>query len=452
MKESKVILISLLITTTLTHESRLFNKALNSVFPEPIFPNIITNQPASGLAKTFYILTKARQNPETAPLLFWIPGGPGGSGLSDMPGIGPFRFDRSGELVISSASLNNKYNVVWLDIPYDAGFSRVGTDADWIRARKDMVNCIQDFWPKFLNNHPEFKDRDVYFNGVSYAGHWTPYLARTLYELGANVKGVAIGNGLINPFIMVQSYPEFAWTYKNYTRITREEVDFYQQRCDLCVHFAKLGAVPLTYSIKRRRLCFLLAWQSLGQLLMDRNPWFHTHDMNYTRPYTLEDGTLQTNPPKPVNHWFEGGWFTNKGQSPVAAFYNREDVKAELGVDYPYNQVSFTAFYAALEYDVYSDPTPDLEFLINNGVKTSIYYGDMDMICNYAGAEQNLDELKWIWQDKWKQTELTQCKYGLCKEVANLRYIRMRGAGHFTFARNLTKSYELFDELVDWQI
>ena len=351
-------------------------------------------------------------------------------------------------MVTSPNSLNEKYNVVWMDIPYDSGFSRVGTNADWIRERKDMVNCIEDFWPKFIAAHPEFEGRDIYFNGISYAGHWVPYLARIMYDLGANVKGVAIGNGFTDPFIMMKSYPEFAWTYRNLTRITREEVDFYQQRCDLCVHFAKLGTVP--YTIKRRSLCWTLAWTSLGQLLMNRNPWFHTHDMNYTRPFTQEDGSLQMSPTKPVDHWLQGGGVTNKGQWPIVDFYNRPDVQSELGVNSPYNIVSGMAFFAALEADVYADATPDLEYLVNKGVKASIFYGDMDMICNYVGGELNMDRIEWIWQDKWKQTELTECKYGLCKEVANLRYTRMRGAGHSPFARNLTKSFELFDELVNW--
>jgi len=47
--------------------------------------------------------------------------------------------------------------------------------------------------------------RDFYITGESYAGHYIPsiafYLVNNATDLGVNFKGVAIGNGWVDPIL-----------------------------------------------------------------------------------------------------------------------------------------------------------------------------------------------------------------------------------------------------------
>ena len=56
----------------------------------------------------------------------------------------------------------------------------------------------------FLVLHPEFLGRDFYISGESYAGKFVPSVAHHLKfdvsDVDLNLKGIAIGNGQVNPY------------------------------------------------------------------------------------------------------------------------------------------------------------------------------------------------------------------------------------------------------------
>ena len=56
----------------------------------------------------------------------------------------------------------------------------------------------------FLKLHPEFKGRDFFITGESYAGKFVSSIAHFIKfsatDLDLNLKGIAIGNGVVNPY------------------------------------------------------------------------------------------------------------------------------------------------------------------------------------------------------------------------------------------------------------
>ena len=67
----------------------------------------------------------------------------------------------------------------------------------------------------FLQVNPEFTGRDFFITGESYAGHYIPAIAYQLLTnstetLGLNLKGIAIGNGWVDPYEQYPQYAEFA--------------------------------------------------------------------------------------------------------------------------------------------------------------------------------------------------------------------------------------------------
>lgn len=74
------------------------------------------------------------------------------------------------------------------------------------------------FLDGFVAANPEYKGRDFFITGESYAGHYIPaiayYLSHNVTDLGLNFKGVAIGNGWVDPYVQYPQYAEFAYENK----------------------------------------------------------------------------------------------------------------------------------------------------------------------------------------------------------------------------------------------
>lgn len=73
------------------------------------------------------------------------------------------------------------------------------------------------FLKGFVEANPEYTARDLYITGESYAGHYIPaigyYLMFNQTDLELDLKGLAIGNGLVDPILQ---YPEYAtFSYEN---------------------------------------------------------------------------------------------------------------------------------------------------------------------------------------------------------------------------------------------
>lgn len=66
----------------------------------------------------------------------------------------------------------------------------------------------------FIDQNPEFKGRDFFITGESYAGHYIPAISYHLIfnttDLPVNFKGVAIGNGWVDPIVQYPEYATFA--------------------------------------------------------------------------------------------------------------------------------------------------------------------------------------------------------------------------------------------------
>ena len=76
---------------------------------------------------------------------------------------------------------------------------------------------MANFLRGFVEQNPEYAGRDFYITGESYAGHYVPAIAYYLEfvetDLDLTLKGIAIGNGLTDPY---EQYPAYApFSYEN---------------------------------------------------------------------------------------------------------------------------------------------------------------------------------------------------------------------------------------------
>ncbi|KAH7528015.1 hypothetical protein FEM48_Zijuj05G0027000 [Ziziphus jujuba var. spinosa] len=123
-------------------------------------------------------------------------GGPGCSSLAygAMQELGPFRVFSDGKTLYK-----NRYS-------WNYGFSYSNRTSDYDKSgdrRTAADNYV--FLVNWLERFPEYKDRDFYISGESYAGHYVPQLAHTILyhnkkanKTIINLKGIIIGNAVIN--------------------------------------------------------------------------------------------------------------------------------------------------------------------------------------------------------------------------------------------------------------
>ncbi|KAL2491643.1 Serine carboxypeptidase-like 40 [Abeliophyllum distichum] len=157
----------------------------------------------------YYYFAEAQHSKESLPLLLWLNGGPGCSSLAygAMQELGPFRVKSDGKTLFKNKfAWNYAANVLFVESPAGVGFSYSNTTSDYGKNgdRKTATDNYV-FLLNWLERFPEYKNRDFYISGESYAGHYVPQLAHTIlyhnkkaHKNIINFKGIIIGNAVIN--------------------------------------------------------------------------------------------------------------------------------------------------------------------------------------------------------------------------------------------------------------
>eukprot|EP00930_Biecheleria_cincta_P095710 TRINITY_DN8764_c0_g1_i2.p1 TRINITY_DN8764_c0_g1~~TRINITY_DN8764_c0_g1_i2.p1 ORF type:complete len:539 (-),score=80.92 TRINITY_DN8764_c0_g1_i2:95-1624(-) len=169
-----------------------------------------------------YLFFESEGNPETDPLVMWTNGGPGASSFfGSFVELGPYYL--SGKSLRTDAYhatgvptlFENHYRWTKLgsllirNLPPPIGFSYcdpVGPAGDGYSCgswndTKTAKHSVE-FMKNWLSAFSEYKGRDLYLVGESYAGIYVPMLAREILQeqgsdLAAQLKGFAVGDGCI---------------------------------------------------------------------------------------------------------------------------------------------------------------------------------------------------------------------------------------------------------------
>ncbi|KAK4607882.1 hypothetical protein RGQ29_001626 [Quercus rubra] len=181
----------------------------------------VNKQPGRAL---FYWLTEATAFPEKKPLVLWFNGGPGCSSVAfgASEEIGPFRINRTGlSLYLNEYSWNREANLLFLESPAGVGFSYTNTRSDLNdsgdkRTAKDALV----FLIRWMSRFPQYKHREFYIAGESYAGHFVPQLAEKIVEYNKallqpilNLKGFIVGNAVFHNYYDEIGTIEYWWSH-----------------------------------------------------------------------------------------------------------------------------------------------------------------------------------------------------------------------------------------------
>ncbi|KAK2991488.1 hypothetical protein RJ640_016523, partial [Escallonia rubra] len=185
------------------------------------YSGYVTVDPEVGRALFYYFVES--QNASSKPLVLWLNGGPGCSsfGSGALMELGPFRVNSDGEtLSLNDYAWTNVANVLFLESPAGVGFSYSNKTLDYTTGDQQTAADSYTFLVNWLERFPEYKARDFFITGESYAGHYVPQLARLILhnnkitnQTTINLQGIAIGNAEIDFETEYRGMYDFFWTH-----------------------------------------------------------------------------------------------------------------------------------------------------------------------------------------------------------------------------------------------
>jgi len=148
----------------------------------------------------FYWYVESQNNPSKDPLLVWLQGGPGCSGMIGFfQEHGPFLIQTDGTLTLNQYSWNKLANVVYIESPVGVGFSFSDDQSDYNTNDNTTAANNYQFLQGFFQEFPHLLSNPIWITGESYGGVYGPMLANEILE-GSNsqifdqFQGFSLGN------------------------------------------------------------------------------------------------------------------------------------------------------------------------------------------------------------------------------------------------------------------
>ncbi|KAE8844111.1 hypothetical protein HRS9122_05214 [Pyrenophora teres f. teres] len=434
----------------------------------------------------FFWFFESRSNPASDPFTLWLNGGPGSDSLIGLfEENGPCFVDENLTVTSNPYSWNNISNMLYISQPVGVGFSY----------QDQAVGSLQSYTGEFLYNSTRFPadgrypildplnegtidttdlsaaatwhvfqallatipkfdakvgalspSREFNLFTESYGGHYGPafyaYFEKqnvkirngSMAGFPMNFNSLGIINGIIDEATQAASYPEFAMnnTYgiKAYN--------------DTVYNYAKFANNMYNGCLAQIANCRAAAEGNTS----------HYHTDAYITQEQLTPGVraicsaaqdmCRDNVESPYYYYSGRGPYDIRFQydsaSPVSGrveYLNLGHVQEALGVTVNYTQANNAVFYAfqvAGDY-VFPNFRLDLEYLLNQGVRVSLAYGDADYICNWFGGEVISLALEYKHSAEFRAAgyqamTVDGTEYGEVRQYGNFSFARIYESGH----------------------
>merc|ERR1712216_638267 len=293
---------------------------------------------------------------------------------------------------------------------------------------------------EFYKNLPQFKKFPLFITGESYAGHYVPAIANYIWTKGKAdesskipLQGIAIGNGLTNPGVQYQWYPEMAFdggkkyggTLQKGVITDPAEIQKMKDALPKC-----LGLVSGCNA----------GWEvSCGSA-------FGVFNVGETVPYSQTgynpyDMRIKCEKP-PLCYDFDS----------VATFLNNPYNQKLLGVSMEWascNMQVNEAFHDDFMFP-YSDKIPPM---LEDGIDVLIYAGDVDFICNWLGNKAWTLGLNWTGHDGFnaaanKDYVVGGKTAGKLRSYKNFHFMQVYQAGHMVPMNQPAAASQMLNEFL----
>ncbi|KAK2992953.1 hypothetical protein RJ640_007335 [Escallonia rubra] len=390
----------------------------------------------------FYWLTEAATSPEKKPLVLWLNGGPGCSSVAygASEEIGPFRINKTASsLYLNKYSWNREANILFLESPAGVGFSYTNTSSDLSDSGdKRTAEDALVFLIGWLSRFPQYKNRDFYISGESYAGHYVPQLAKKIHDYNKvfshpiiNLKGFMVGNAVTDNYYDSIGTVAYWWshsmisdkTYKSILNSCNFTEEKSSQKCDDAVSYAmnhEFGAID-QYSIYTP---FCKATQNdTFQSLRLKNSLIRRRIAGYD-PCT---------------------------ENYAEKYYNRPDVQRAMHANstgIPYKWTACSDILIKTWNDSEASMLPTYKELIAAGLKIWVFSGDTDSVVPVTATRFSLNHLNLNVKTRWYPWYSDSQVGGWTEVYDGLTFATIRGAGHEVPLSQPRRAFILFQSFL----
>ncbi|KAI3522108.1 hypothetical protein L1887_11587 [Cichorium endivia] len=354
----------------------------------------------------FYYFAESPHNSSTKPLLLWLNGGPGCSsfGYGAMEELGPFRVNRDGKtLYRNDYAWNNVANVLFLESPAGVGFSYASKSFDYTIGDKQTAKDAYTFLINWLERFPEYKTRDFFITGESYAGHYVPQLASLILSQNKktnqtiiNLHGIAIGNAWIDDATFNQGRLDYLWTHALISDETNAGINRY------CDYSAEIASKKCIQYVRQ-------AFHEVGEI-----------DVYNIYAPLCDNNTHELESSGSVKH------FDPCSSDYVFSYLNRAEVQEAL-------HARNTSWEHCSGFDWTDSPItmlPTINQLIANGISVWIYSGDIDGMIPVTSTRYSVNKLKLPVETAWRPWYYNKEVGGYVVGYKGVVLTTVRGAGH----------------------
>ncbi|KAK7853233.1 serine carboxypeptidase-like 40 [Quercus suber] len=365
----------------------------------------------------YYYLVEAQHSKDSLPLLLWLNGGPGCSSLAygAMQELGPFRVHSDGKTLYDNKfSWNNAANVLFLESPAGVGFSYSNTTLDYsMNGDRRTAGDNYVFLLNWLRRFPEYKNRDFYVAGESYAGHYVPQLAHTILFHNKKANKTIINlKGIITHAI-----------------VSDRDVYQIQKYCN----FSSNASTPSRDCIAAREAAL--------------------EEISYINIYNIyaplcSSSNLTARPKKTSIFRFDPC-----SEYYVYAYMNRPDVQEALHANVTRLTHDWEPCSDVIHKWVDSQSTiiPHLQELMAHGLRVWIFSGDIDGRVPITSTKYSINKMKLPIKTTWHPWFLTKDQVGGYTQVyeGDLTFATVREAGHEVPSYQPARAFSLIKHFLE---
>lgn len=374
----------------------------------------------------FYWFFEAVRDPSERPLVLWLNGGPGCSsvGYGAALELGPFKVQKNvPSLRLNPYSWNKEANMLFLEAPVGVGFSYTNKSSD-LKELGDRITAEDSysFLVNWFQKFPEYKSREFYIAGESYAGHYVPQLAEVIYDSNKNtskdkvinLKGFMVGNAVMDDENDQNGLIDYAWSHavisdedyhslKNCISTTSN-----QSSCKSAIrNFAKTYSEIDIYSLYTP-VCVSQLDKNLRRLVSGPKA-LSIHDLWHQLPSGYDPCT----------------------EDYAEQYFNREDVQRALHANTTKISYPWTLCSEVIDWnDSTSSVLPIYKKLIKGGLRIWVYSGDTDGRVPVTSTRYSLNALGLKIKEEWSAWFCSQQVGGWTIGYEGLKFLTVRGAGH----------------------
>ncbi|GAB2225624.1 hypothetical protein Droror1_Dr00006421 [Drosera rotundifolia] len=389
----------------------------------------------------FYYFFESENNPEEAPLLLWLTGGPGCSTISAIfYENGPIQFEEvkyNGSLPRLTSrpySWTEVVNLIYVDMPVGTGFSYSVTGAASHSSDTIASHHANEFLRKWIIGHPKFISNPVYLAGDSYSGLTLPVYFDQLskgndqgVEPIINLKGYLLGNAVTDHTFEENS----GIPYAHGLGLISDEL--YESLVSTCG-----GNYQFTLATSYECMTNLGAfYESLAGVntvhILEPVCGFGSLFPRETLVGARRSLYFKEIPIKPIQPKPSLGDFACRadGYTLAAVWFNDLRVREALGV-----RKGTTGLWVRCNYALnYTNDNPSslpyhLKFSAK-GYRFLIYSGDHDLVVPFVGTQAWIRSLNYSIVDDWRSWHVEGQVAGFTRTYSNrMTFATVKGAGH----------------------